>query len=154
MIQNFIVDSLTVFLLNCVMSVTCPKIRRELYEQGGLGTAFLVLISTTLGFLDSAKLATSFLIISGMSWFYVLANCHGKLHLNFDPKSELHFQKLGIGNRLTLTRGLLIGGTAGFIGTDPSTLSKFAVFLPAIFYTVAAIGDALDGYIALSLIHI
>ena len=148
MIQNVIVDSLMVFLLNCVMSLTSTKIRRELYKQGALGTAFLVLISTTLGFLDSAKLATSFLIISGISWCYVLANCHGKLHLNFDPKSERRFQKLGIGNRLTLTRGLLIGATAGFIGTEPSTLSKFALFLPAIFYTTAAIGDALDGYIA------
>ena len=69
MIQNVIVDSLAVFLLNCVMSVASTKIRRELYEQGALGTAFLVLISTTLGFLDSAKLATSFLIISGISWF-------------------------------------------------------------------------------------
>ena len=130
------------------MSGASVRISHELCKLGALGAAFLVLISTALGFSDSAKLATSFLIISGVCWFYVLANCHRKLHLNYDPKSEKHFQKLGIGNRLTLTRGLLIGATAGFIGTDPSALSKFAVFSPAIFYTVAAIGDALDGYIA------
>ena len=146
MIQNVKVDSLTVFLLNCVMTVTRTKVRHELYRQGALGTAFLMLISTTLGSLDGAKLATSFLIISGICWFYVLSNCHGKLHLNFDPKSKRHFKKLGLGNHLTLARGLLIGATAGFIGTDPSTLSKLSVFFPAIFYTIAAIGDALDGY--------
>ena len=130
------------------MSGASVRISHELCKLGALGAAFLVLISTALGLSDSAKLATSFLIISGVCWFYVLANCHRKLHLNYDPKSEKYFQKLGIGNRLTLTRGLLIGATAGFIGTDPSALSKFAVFSPAIFYTVAAIGDALDGYIA------
>ena len=148
MIQNVKVDSSTIFLLHCDMSGASIRISHELYKLGALGAAFLALISTALGFLDSVKLAISFLIISGVSWFYVLANCHRKLHLNYDPKSDQHFQKLGIGNRLTLTRGLLIGATAGFIGTDPSALSKFAVFSPAIFYTVAAIGDALDGYIA------
>ena len=130
------------------MSATSTKIAHELYKLGTLGTIFLALTSTVLSFIDGTKLATSFLIISMSSWFYVLANCHRKLHLNYDPKSKRHFQTLGIGNRLTIARGLLIGATAGFIGTDPSTLSKFSVFLPAIFYTVAAIGDALDGYIA------
>ena len=130
------------------MSATSTKIAHELYKLGILGTIFLALTSTVLSVIDSPKLATSFLIISMISWFYALANCHRKLHLNYDPKSKRHFQTLGIGNRLTIARGLLIGATAGFIGTDPSTLSKFSVFLPAIFYTVAAIGDALDGYIA------
>ena len=130
------------------MSATSTKIAHELYKLGTLGAIFLALTSTALNFTDSTNFAASFLIISMISWFYVLTNCHRKLHLNYDPKSKRYFQKLGIGNRLTLARGLLIGATAGYIGTDPSTLSEFSIFLPAIFYTVAAIGDALDGYIA------
>ena len=53
---------------------------------------------------------------------------------------------LGYGNILTLVRGVVVGLLAGFIGL-PRPLGWLA-WLPAFLYTIGAITDHLDGYIA------
>ena len=53
---------------------------------------------------------------------------------------------LGLGNLLTIGRGLLVGLLAGFVGLGwpPGWLAC----LPAGLYSLAAVGDSLDGYVS------
>jgi CDP-diacylglycerol--glycerol-3-phosphate 3-phosphatidyltransferase len=124
------------------------QLRREVIRIGTQGAGFLFIVAGTLNFTDTFQTALSFLLLSMVSWFYVLQHCHRRLYLNYDELSEIPFSQLGTGNRITLFRGLLIAATAGFLGSNQSELSTLALFFPAISYTVAAISDALDGYIA------
>lgn len=53
---------------------------------------------------------------------------------------------LGLGNLLTIVRGLLVGLLAGFLGA--SWPPGWLVCLPAGLYSLAAAGDSLDGYVS------
>ena len=60
---------------------------------------------------------------------------------------------LGLGNSLTLLRGLAIGLLAGFLFLPPPSDGLFA-WIPAILYTVIIILDYLDGYAARVTYHV
>ena len=143
-----LVDSFGFFLLNSAMFNFYTQLKKELITLGKQGAVFLVLITIVLSVTDNSKTAVRFFSFGLITWLYVLKICHSKLSLNYDSDSGTQFHDLGFGNRVTLLRGLLISATAGFLGSNQSTVSEFALFSPAVFYTVAAIGDALDGYIA------
>lgn len=130
------------------MPISESHLKREVLSLGLQGSGFILISSTVLIYTDTFKIAVSFLTVSFITWVYVLTLCYRRLSLNYDTKTGLSFDQLGAGNRITLLRGLLIAATAGFLGSTPATLSALALFLPAVLYTIAAIGDALDGYVA------
>ena len=81
------------------------------------------------------------LVLARESWLL----WHG-LPANHRPEDDLLLPSLGYGNRLTIARGLTIALLAGFIFAPrpPGWLA----WLPAIFYTITAVLDNLDGYVA------
>lgn len=66
--------------------------------------------------------------------------------------TEFPLSTLGIGTVLTLARGVAIASLAGFIFL-PYPSGKL-VWIPVILYTMAAIGDALDGLLARRTKHV
>ena len=123
-------------------------LKREVKRIGIQGAGLLFVVAAILTLTENFQTTLNFLLLSLVSWLYVLRHCYRRLSLNYEELSGIHFPQLGTGNRITLFRGLLVAATAGFLGSNQSELSTLALFLPAIFYTVAAIADALDGYIA------
>ena len=123
-------------------------LKREVKRIGIQGTGLLFVVAAILTPTENFQTTLNFLLLSLVSWLYVLRHCSRRLSLNYEELSGKHFPQLGTGNRITLFRGLLVAATAGFLGSNQSELNTLALFLPAIFYTVAAIADALDGYIA------
>jgi len=81
-------------------------------------------------------------------WIMVLWRCRRQLHLNCDLRGETLYSRLGHGNQLTLLRGFLISATAGFLTISERLDGVLLAYLPAVLYTAAAIGDALDGFLA------
>ncbi len=69
----------------------------------------------------------------------------GLVH-NHRTGEETLLSTLGVGNAITLVRGLLIAGLGGFLFTGP--LSGLSAWLPALLYMMAALLDGLDGYAA------
>ena len=66
--------------------------------------------------------------------------------------TEVSLSTLGMGTALTLARGIAIASVAGFIFSPYP--SGNLVWIPAILYALAAIGDALDGLLARRTKHV
>lgn len=96
----------------------------------------------------SIGLALAWLLPALACWTLVLWRCQVQLHRNCDLNGDRHYSSLGHGNRLTLLRGFLISTTAGFLTISQQLNGTLFAYLPAVLYTAAAIGDALDGYVA------
>jgi CDP-diacylglycerol--glycerol-3-phosphate 3-phosphatidyltransferase len=83
----------------------------------------------------------------------VLAAIHGRLwcnlHHNRRPGTPVIRHRIGGANRLTLTRGLLIGLVAGFLFSGPLGQYPHAAawaWWPGVLYLWAALLDGFDGY--------
>ena len=65
---------------------------------------------------------------------------------NYRHQEQRLLPSLGVGNLLTILRGLLVGLLAGFLFSvwPPGWLA----YLPAGLYSLAAVGDSLDGYVS------
>ncbi len=123
-------------------------LRRELKQLGIQGTILFLLLALGLGMLESPVFASRWLMPTLFCWGFVLWQCLRRLHLNHSPTDDKLLSTLGTGNQLTLARGLLIAATAGFLATTGLQTRPLLPYLPAVLYTAAALGDALDGYIA------
>jgi len=64
------------------------------------------------------------------------------------PEGGVTLASLGLPNAVTLVRGFLYAGVAGFLFVPPGTLSPAARWLPGVCYGVGATLDALDGHLA------
>ncbi|MCB1671203.1 MAG: CDP-alcohol phosphatidyltransferase family protein [Pseudomonadales bacterium] len=80
-------------------------------------------------------------------WSFVIWQCNRRLHKNRQSVDGGLQPTLGVANLVTLMRGLLIAATAGFLFLS-NKLPAWTLFIPAAFYTLAALGDLLDGYLA------
>ncbi|MCX7096339.1 MAG: CDP-alcohol phosphatidyltransferase family protein [Methylococcales bacterium] len=90
--------------------------------------------------------AGQWLLQASLLWVLVCHCVWQRFPLN---KADLHaplYRHLGWGNRLTVLRGFLIALTGGFIGLPTDTHGL--MWLPAAFYTSAAILDRFDGWAA------
>lgn len=77
---------------------------------------------------------------------YLLGYTRAYLPLNRAHPDGTILPHLGIGNQLTLFRGLLFGLLAGFLVLPP--LTGLWAWVPGILYTVASLTDLLDGRLA------
>ena len=100
----------------------------------------IVLLGGTFGVLHALALPAErcWLAISAAGAGYTLFYARRHRHLS-------HLPYLGWANGLSLLRGTLIAMTLGFVCPD---VPRPFLWFPAIFYTVAAIADFFDGYIA------
>jgi len=122
---------------------------RQLRCYGWLGLAMLVASAFGLSALQPLDVTLMWLAVALSVWLYVWRQCHKRLHQNHPVGGSVIYSTLGHGNNVTLLRGLLIAVTAGFI--LPALLRPLPVvllYIPAVAYTAAAIGDALDGVLA------
>lgn len=77
---------------------------------------------------------------------YLLGYTRANLPLNRAHPDGTILPRLGVGNQLTLFRGLLFGLLAGFLVLPP--LTGLWAWIPGILYTVASLTDLLDGRLA------
>ena len=123
-------------------------LQHELRRISALGAVLLLILALCLGAIENSPFASRWLLLALPSWGFVLWQCHRRLHLNYNTLDNKWHTALGLGSCITLLRGLLIAATAGFLATTGLEIRPLLLYLPAILYTAAALGDVLDGYIA------
>ncbi|WP_051604253.1 CDP-alcohol phosphatidyltransferase family protein [Methylobacter tundripaludum] len=90
--------------------------------------------------------AVQWLVQAGLLWGYICRYIGSRLELNRANAEAPLYNNLGWGNRLTILRGGLIALTGGFLFQNHD--NALNVLLPASLYTLAAILDRLDGFVA------
>lgn len=83
--------------------------------------------------------------LAGSFWLYCWLQTWCRRDLNRPNMTARSYVDLGWANRLTLLRGGLIALTGGFLFQSPSGI---AAWMPGILYSVAAILDRTDGWVA------
>jgi CDP-diacylglycerol--glycerol-3-phosphate 3-phosphatidyltransferase len=116
--------------------------KHELHVITALGCGLLLLGFGLLGFTKTWMDAAQWLLQAGLLWGTICLYSGSRLELNRAHELAPLYNDLGWGNRLTILRGGLIALTGGFLFLD------FNVLLPAILYTLAALLDRLDGFVA------
>lgn len=124
------------------------ELRRELAIVALLGVSLLAASATVLSVLDEPATALRWLPASLAGWGVVLWQCHKRLPLNESTVNKRFFATLGVANRITLIRGLFIAATAGFLVIVSTEPPAWLLYVPAALYTLAAVMDAVDGYVA------
>lgn len=122
--------------------------RQEWRRVAWLGAAMLTASAVALSALEGQALALAWWLASALCWAYVLWQCFRRLPLNHSTVDGRPFAHLGHGNRITLLRGWCIAATAGFLAFAWADVHPYLLYLPAALYSLAAVGDALDGYMA------
>ncbi len=90
--------------------------------------------------------AQRWLLISAVVSFYLAIFIWFSLEHNHRPSENRLIPSFGIGSSITLGRGLLLAGLAGFL-TSPLPDGFFA-WLPGMLYLTAGLLDYFDGYLA------
>jgi CDP-diacylglycerol--glycerol-3-phosphate 3-phosphatidyltransferase len=90
--------------------------------------------------------AFRWLILAAAVLIYQAAVLGSNLEKNHRQAETGLLPSLGIGNHMTLLRGLLIAGLVGFLFSPRP--SGWLIWIPGILYTLADAADFLDGYLA------
>jgi len=122
--------------------------QRELVWIATLGVGLLVAAALLLTAVEGPTMALRWWLVAVLCWKFVLWQCQKRLPLNRSTADGPLFSTLGLGNRITLLRGLLIAATAGFLVLPPNEVRPWLLYVPAALYSLAAMGDWLDGYLA------
>lgn len=136
------------------MPSTPPELQHELRWIAALGSGLLLSLALAFSAIEGPAFALRWLPAGLACWVFVVWQCHTRLYRNRDTENGALYHSLGHGNRTTLLRGLLIAATAGFLTTTGMQTRPALLFLPALFYTAAVLGDALDGHLARRQQHI
>ena len=123
-----------------------PELTRELRIIGLLGVTILLLASICLATIENYSLVIQWLLISALLWGLVWQQSAKRLQDNRESVNDALYPSLGWANRLTILRGFLIALCAGFLWQ--SFNHTLLLWLPAFFYSVAAILDRVDGFVA------
>tara|TARA_R110002167_G_scaffold47967_1_gene141744 strand:- start:30133 stop:31287 length:1155 start_codon:yes stop_codon:yes gene_type:complete len=123
-----------------------PELTRELRIIGLLGVTTLLLASICLATIENYSLVIQWLLISALLWGLVWQQSAKRLKDNRESVNDALYPSLGWANRLTILRGFLIALCAGFLWQ--SFYHTLLLWLPAFFYSVAAILDRVDGFVA------
>ncbi len=123
-----------------------PELTRELRIIGLLGATILLVASICLAIIENSMLAIQWLLISTLLWGLVWQQSAKRLNDNRESLNHALYPSLGWANRLTILRGFLIALCAGFLWQRFNHI--LLLWLPAFFYSVAAILDRVDGFVA------
>ncbi|MDO8270537.1 MAG: CDP-alcohol phosphatidyltransferase family protein [Gammaproteobacteria bacterium] len=119
---------------------------RELQISGLLGLAVLLGMGGALAMQLDGATAARWALQSVALWALVWQQTWQRRHLNRATSAAAPYPTLGPANRLTLLRGGLIAATGGFL-LFPA-FAGIIGWLPALFYSVAASLDRVDGFVA------
>lgn len=109
----------------------------------------LVVLGSGYSFLNAywqPAYAARWLVISSIACIYLLWSLWQGLEYNARPGEEHLLATFGPGNTLTILRAVMIAVLAGFL-TSPRPEAPLA-WLPGVLYTLAALIDLFDGYLA------
>ena len=95
--------------------------------------------------------AGRWLLLSGLTLIYGLWILWRDLPQNHRPAESMLLPTLGLGNHMSMLRGLFIGLLAGFLFS--ARPADALAWLIALLYTAASIVDWLDGYVARRINH-
>ncbi|MDO8910053.1 MAG: CDP-alcohol phosphatidyltransferase family protein [Pseudohongiella sp.] len=113
------------------------------------GFAGLLLCALGLGSFVSPEAALCWALVSTLIWMLVWQQTHSRLQGNRADASSPLFSDLGWANRMTIGRGWLIAATGGFLAIpDALPEQPILVWIAAAAYSIAAIFDRLDGFVA------
>lgn len=119
---------------------------RELHINGLLGLAMLLGMAGVLSAQLDGATGAQWALQSVALWALVWQQTWQRRHLNRATATAASYPTLGLANRFTLLRGGLIAATGGFL-LFPAFAGVIG-WLPALFYSVAAILDRVDGFVA------
>jgi CDP-diacylglycerol--glycerol-3-phosphate 3-phosphatidyltransferase len=116
--------------------------------------ALLTLASAALLWLGFSLLRAGWEVEQAARWLlgsaivsvYPLAILWRGLQYNFRAGESQLLARLGIGNILTVLRGILIAGLAGFLFSPQP--AGWAGWLPGLLYSLVTLADCFDGYLA------
>jgi len=113
--------------------------------------AILLGLATLLGVFFGIKQLTAlnalqWLLIADCLWFFVCWQLWQRQELNRASEGASLYPTLGWANRLTLLRGGLIALMGGFL-FQPQAIG-FMAWIPGVLYSIAAILDRIDGFVA------
>ena len=123
-----------------------PELTRELRIIGLLGAAVLLAAGICLAALENWPIAIQWALLSGLLWGLVWQQTMRRLQDNRATPDSVLYPDLGWANRLTIVRGFLIALCAGLLWQDLN--NELLLWLPALLYSIAAILDRVDGYVA------
>lgn len=129
---------------------TLAALRLRWWIYVGLCLVFLVIISVFLSRIWQPIYALRWFILAGITLPYVCLIFWRNLPQNYRKGENFLLPDLGIGNILTLLRGVLAVGLAGFLFSPwpGDRQAGILAWLPAGFYFLACISDFLDGTLA------
>ncbi|NNE39155.1 MAG: CDP-alcohol phosphatidyltransferase family protein [Gammaproteobacteria bacterium] len=104
------------------------------------------MIYSALFVMEGSAFATQWLILSTIVLVIVIIQTIHRLDKNCLDENSSPYSSLGWGNRATIFRGVLIAALAGFL-MNPWP-GSYLIWLPGCIYTIAAIIDRVDGYLA------
>jgi len=121
-------------------------LKREFLNIWVIGLVLFMSCYLSIGITWHWSAANQWLFQAGLLWLLVYRQTSVRLHLNRPTLDSELYVKIGWANRLTIIRGGLIAATGGFIFQDWPPL--YLICLPGLLYTLAAIIDRIDGFIA------
>lgn len=120
-------------------------VKREALLAGLMGIGALL-----VGFFSFANIAAinalQWLLIASGLWCFVWWELWRRVELNRADVESAPYSRLGLANNLTLVRGGLIALTGGFLLQPQAT--GLVGWIPGVLYTIAAILDRVDGFVA------
>jgi len=124
----------------------------ELKRAFWFGASLLLVFYVSLALLQSSPNNPQWLLQSVLVWSFCIQQTWQRRALNCPAVGTTVFPDLGWANRLTLLRGWLLACCAGFLFQPKS--DTLITWLPALLYSLAAIFDRLDGYLARRYKHV
>lgn len=122
-----------------------PSIKHEVLLVILVGIAILLAAFFTIKQFTSLN-ALQWLLIADCLWIFVCWQLWQRLELNRAKESSPLYPSLGWANHLTLLRGGLIALTGAFLFQPQA--EGWAAWIPGVLYTIAAILDRMDGFVA------
>ncbi len=121
------------------------SIKNEISLAFLLGLATLIAVFFSITYFTHLNAIQWLLFASGI-WLFSCWQLWKRRELNRPTENAAPYPTLGWANRLTLLRGGLIALTGGFL-FQPQAVG-WAAWIPGLFYTLAAILDRMDGFVA------
>lgn len=122
-----------------------PSLKRKAQLTGLIGIGVLLASSVYIHQFTPLN-AAQWLLFAGSLWAYAWWQLWQGLDLNRSSAQHTLYETLGVANYLSVVRGGLIATTSGFLLQPPAT--EVAAWIPGVIYTVAAILDRIDGFVA------
>ncbi len=121
-------------------------LHQEIKIISRFGWLILAGVSGVIAIMVDNGFAIQWFVHAAALWLLVVYQSRSRLDLNRFSHEKPLYQKLGWANRLTIIRGGLIAMTGGFLFLEWP--AGHVAWLPGVFYTLAAVIDRIDGFVA------